>query len=138
MLSNLSPESVNDSAFGYDEGQLRFHEGIAYTHLHDTRSAWRAQQRALELSTPSDFMDRTLIKLDRASCLSYDGDIASALTYATEALDGLNDRQREGIITLRGLELLRAIPAQRHALAAARQLRERLITPDTNEVDQEW
>jgi transcriptional regulator with XRE-family HTH domain len=138
VLSNLSPESVNDSAFGYDEGQLRFHEGNAYTHLHASRSAWPAQQRALELSAPSDFMDRTLIKLDRASCLAYDGDTASALTYATETLDGLNDRQREGIITLRGFELLNAMPAQQRALPAARELRERLATPDTDEVGQEW
>lgn len=137
-LSRLNPASVNDSAFGYDEGQLRFHEGNAYTHLHDTHSAWPAQQRALELSAPTDFMDRTLTRLDRASCLLFDGDATSALTYATEALGALNDREREGIINLRGFELLNAMPAQQRALPAARELRERLATPDTDKVDQEW
>jgi transcriptional regulator with XRE-family HTH domain len=136
ILADLGPESINDSAFGYDEGQLRFHEGNAYTHLHDTQAAWTAQQRALELSAPNDFMDRSLTQLDRASCLAYDGDTFGALEYAAETLGALNDRQREGIITLRGFELLNTIPVQQRALPAARELRERLTTPDTNEVDQ--
>ena len=138
VLSSLEPDSVNDSAFGYDEGQLRFHEGNAYTHLHDTPAAWRAQQRALELSDPSDFMDRTLTKLDRASCLAHDGDVSEALACATTTLDGLNDRQREGIITLRGIEIFNTLPAEHRALPAARELRDRLNTPDTHEVDQQW
>jgi tetratricopeptide (TPR) repeat protein len=127
---------VNDSAFGYDEGQLRFHEGNAYTHLHDTSAAWSAQRRALELSDPSDFMDRTLTRLDRASCLAHDGDVQEALTYATETLDGLNDQQREGIITLRGFEIFNGLPAKLRALPAARDLHDRLTTPDAHEVDQ--
>jgi len=42
----------SQSAFGYNQAQLRFHEGNAYTHLHDTRAAWEAQERALELCPP--------------------------------------------------------------------------------------
>jgi transcriptional regulator with XRE-family HTH domain len=137
ILSALPTESLNDSAFGYDEGQLRFHEGNAYTHLRDTSAAWTAQQRALDLCAPTDFMDRTFTRLDRAFCLVNDGDVPQALEFAAETFAALNDRQREGIISMRGMELLNAIPAQqRHALPAARTLHDRLMTPDTNEADQ--
>lgn len=137
ILSDLPAESVNDSAFGYDEGQLRFHEGNAYTHLRDTGAAWTAQQRAMELCAPSDYMDRTFTRLDRAICLASDGDAAGAVQYATEALNTLSDRQREGIITLRGIELLNSIPERdRRALPAARELNDRLKTPDASEADQ--
>jgi transcriptional regulator with XRE-family HTH domain len=139
ILSDLPVELVNDSAFGYDEGQLRFHEGNAYTHLRDTDAAWAAQQRALELCAPSDFMDRSFTRLDRAICLASDGEVSSALEYATETMSVLDDQQRRGIITLRGLELLNAIPgAQRRALPAARALHDRLMTQDENEAEPWW
>jgi hypothetical protein len=47
VLSNLDGESASASAFGYAESQLRFCEGSAYTNLHDTKAALRAQERAL-------------------------------------------------------------------------------------------
>jgi len=139
ILSDLPAELVNDSAFGYDEGQLRFHEGNAFTHLRDTDAAWTAQQRALELCAPGDFMDRSFARLDRAICLASDGEITSALEYATETMNALDDQQRRGIITLRGLELLNAVPSvQRRALPAARDLHDRLMTPNENEAEQQW
>jgi transcriptional regulator with XRE-family HTH domain len=134
ILSNLPSDYVNDSAFGYDEGQFRFHEGNAYTHLRDTAAAWTSQQRALELCAPNDFMDRTFTRLDRSICLVDDGDISGAIEYALETMTALDDRQRQGIITLRGRELLHNIPArERLALPAADELRDRLLTTDTNE-----
>jgi transcriptional regulator with XRE-family HTH domain len=134
-LAQLAPEFVNDSAFGYDEGQLRFHQGNAYTHLGDTANAWLAQDRALALCGPEDFMDRAFAQLDRASCLIRDGDARSGLAYAVEVMSGLSDDQRAGIINLRGRQLLAAIPAaRRRALPAAAELRDRLMTPDGNEV----
>lgn len=135
VLAHLPPEYINDSAFGYDEGQLRFHEGNAYTHLGDTAKAWLAQDAALELCAPADFMDRAFARLDRASCLISDGDAGSGLAYAIETMSNLSNQQRAGIISLRGRQLLRAIPEpRRHALPAAAELRDRLMTPDASEV----
>jgi hypothetical protein len=134
-LAQLPPQSVNDSAFGYDEGQLRFHQGNAYTHLGDTANAWRASERALELCGPQDFMDRAFAQLDHASCLIRDGDTASGLAYAVEVMSNLSDEQRAGIINLRGRQVLGAVPeARRRALPVAAELRDRLMTPDENEV----
>jgi hypothetical protein len=50
VLPRLDAESLVPSAFGYNEGQLRFHESSALTHLRDARAAWTAQERALELT----------------------------------------------------------------------------------------
>jgi hypothetical protein len=134
-LTQMAPAFVNDSAFGYDEGQLRFHQGNAYTHLGDTGNAWRASERALALCGPGDFMDRAFAQLDHASCLIRDDDAGSGLAYAVEVMSGLSNDQRAGIINLRGRQLLGAIPeARRRALPLAAELRDRLMTPDENEV----
>lgn len=133
-LAALPAAAVNDSAFGYDEGQLMFHQGNAYTHLGDTQAAWVAQSRALELCGPADYMDRSFTRLDRAACLIGDGDVADGLAYALETMNALNDHQRAGIIALRGRQLLEGLlPAQRRTLPAASELQDRLMTPDTSE-----
>lgn len=135
-LAALPATAVGESAFGYDEGQLRFHEGNAYTHLGDTAAAWSAQQRALKLCGPADFMDRAFTRLDRASCLIGDGEPEAGLAYALDTVNTLTDQQRAGIITARAAQLVDALPtAARRALPAAADLRDRLNTHDQNEAD---
>ncbi|GAA4216623.1 helix-turn-helix transcriptional regulator [Microbispora amethystogenes] len=89
LLDELSPSEENASAFGYNEAQFRFHEGNAFTHLGDTAAAWAAQQSALRLCPEEDYMERTLTRLDRTLCLVRDGDVPSALEYATVTLTPL-------------------------------------------------
>lgn len=129
LLSLLDDSAVTDSAFGYTEAQLRFHEGNAYTHLENSARAWPAQQRALELCPASDYMDRTLTLLDRADCLAHDGELDGSLQCMTEALGGLDERQRHGIITARAQTSLAALPPPQRALPAARELRDLLTDP---------
>jgi hypothetical protein len=116
ILSQLDGDSLVPSAFGYNETQLRFHEGNAYTHLRDVKAALRAQERALELCAPGDYTDWAMTRLDRAMCLAYEGDASEALTYSTETLTSLTEPQREGIIALRGYEVLDALPEGRREL----------------------
>jgi transcriptional regulator with XRE-family HTH domain len=127
VLSYLRGDELAPSAFGYNEGQLRFHEGSAYTSLHDVRSAFGAQARALELCLPGDYTDWAMTRLDRAICLAYDGDISAALSYAMDTLAGLTESQRRGIITHRGYDLLDGLPARQNALDEARDFRELLM-----------
>jgi tetratricopeptide (TPR) repeat protein len=93
-LSCLDADAIGTSAFDYNEAQLRFHEGNALTHLHDTGAAWQVQERALSLCPASDYMDRTMTQLDRAHCLAYDGDVTGAVAVTAEAMTPLNDQQR--------------------------------------------
>ncbi|TDD67152.1 XRE family transcriptional regulator [Actinomadura darangshiensis] len=132
ILGGLPNEAINSSAFGYSEAQLRFHEGNALTYLGDTGAAWTAQQRALALCPANDFTDRTLIHLDHTLCLTRDGAITEALACAVAALEPLSEVQREGIISLRGSEVLDTISESQRRLPAARQLQELLTTtPET-------
>lgn len=136
ILSRLEGEVLIPSAFGYNESSFRFHEGNAYTHLRDVKSAMRAQERALELCAPDNYTDWAMTRLDRAQCLIYSGDLTSGLEYATETIGELARAQRKGIITLRAKEIIGALPRDRKSLVAARDLREILDSSERdNEVD---
>ena len=129
LLSFLDENVVTDSAFGYTEAQLRFHEGNAFTHLHATVLAWSAQQKALELCPAADYMDRTLTLLDRTQCLAQDGELEGALLCTTGALSDLDERQRQGIIATRARATLAALPPAQRALPTVRELCDLLTEP---------
>ncbi len=131
-LGVLDSGSVTASAFGYSESQFRFHEENALPQLGETRTAWRAQDRALEVCPPEDYTDRALTRLDRAACLAHDDDPGSAVAYATDTLADLGTEQSRGIIALRGRQLLHALPGSYQQLPAVRELRD-LLPDDTGE-----
>lgn len=110
VLSQLNGDDLIPSAFGYNEASFRFHEGNAYTHLRDVKSAMRAQDRALELCAPDNYTDWAMTRLDRAQCLVYTGDIASGFKYAAETITRLSGPQRDGIILLRGQRIMETLP----------------------------
>jgi len=115
------------SAFGYTESQYRFHEENAYTQLLDTRRALPAQERALELCPPGDYTDWALTRLDRAYCLSHDGDAAAAVAYATETVARLRAVHRLGIIALRARQLVQALPVSHRTAPAVREFQDLLV-----------
>jgi DNA-binding XRE family transcriptional regulator len=134
-LSRLDTEAIGTSAFDYNEAQLRFHEGNALTHLHDTGAAWQAQERALSLCPASDYMDRTMTQLDRAHCLAYDGDGSGAVAVMVEATTPLSDDQRQGIIAGRVREAIAVLPPGDRALPRVRDLYDLLPTPPQQKDD---
>jgi tetratricopeptide (TPR) repeat protein len=126
-LDRLDSDAVNTSAFGYNEAQLRFHEGNAFTHLGDIDAAWAAQERALTLCPAGDYMDRAMTQFDRASCLARGGDFTEAAHLAITTLVGLSSTEQEGIITLRAGEIVTTMPASHQVRQPVRELRE-LVT----------
>lgn len=134
ILDALDPGLVTASASGYSESQLRFHQGSAYTRLGDTRSAFVAHERALEVCPPEDYTDWALTRLDRARCFVHDGDPGAAAAYAAETMTQLNSGQRQGIIAMRGRELVGALPRAYQNVAAARELAELLSTEAVEEL----
>jgi tetratricopeptide (TPR) repeat protein len=134
LVSTLDADALQPSAFGYNEGQFRFHAGSAYTHLHDLSAAFAAQDRALELCSPGDYTDRALTRLDRASCFAYDGDVVLAAGEIAETLIGLSEDQRRGIIELRAAEIVAGLPDRDQALPVVRDLQD-LIAPATPRED---
>jgi hypothetical protein len=97
ILSGLRPEHITDSAFGYNEAQLRYHEGSAMTLLGQPERAWAAQDHALTLYPHAD-LDRTYIQLDRSDALATAGDTAGATTSAVAALVDLPAEHRNGLV----------------------------------------
>ncbi|HEX2242992.1 MAG TPA: hypothetical protein VHK27_07035 [Gammaproteobacteria bacterium] len=127
LLSSLTGDDLIPSAFGYNEAQLRFHEGSAYTHLRETKLAFEAQDRALELCGRADYTDWALTRLDRATCLTSMNEIANGIIYAAETLNTLTHPQRQGIIALRGRQIFRALPPGEQKRPEARELRDMLM-----------
>jgi tetratricopeptide (TPR) repeat protein len=132
VLSHLDGDSLVPSAFGYNEASFRFHEGNAYTHLRDVKSAMRAQDRALELCAPDNYADWAMTRLDRAQCLIYAGDITSGLEYASDTITTITPAQRRGIITLRGRDIVETLPEGEKRLPAARSFEELLVASAQN------
>jgi tetratricopeptide (TPR) repeat protein len=135
VLSHLDGDSLVPSAFGYNEAFFRFHEGNAYTHLRDVKSAMRAQDRALELCAPDNYADWAMTRLDRAQCLIYAGDIASEpriREYGIETITTITPAQRRGIIALRGRDIMETLPEGEKRLPAARSFQELLVASTQN------
>ncbi len=139
LIGQLSDSAQVPSAFGYNEAQLRFHAGSAYTHLQDVNKAFGEQDRALELCMPGDYADWALIRLDKSTCLIYNGDVPDGLNYAMETMQSLSRDQRLGIITARAHQILNALSKDSRGLPAARDLRDQLMeTTGQNEVPGSW
>lgn len=127
ILSQLSGDDLIPSAFGYNEASFRFHEGNAYTHLRDVKSAFKAQERALELCNQDNYTDWALTRLDRAQCLVYSGDVSDGLAYATETMTSITEAERRGIITLRGQQIVKALPEGEKKAITARDFSDLLM-----------
>lgn len=124
LLEQLDSGLLIPSAFGYDEAQLRFHQGNALTHLKATRQASAVHEQALALYPEDDYLDRALVHLDQASCYIHDGDATSAADLTARVLNGLSDSQAHGIITARARDILDTMPSAVFTSPAANDLRE--------------
>lgn len=128
-LDRLDAADRIGSAFGYNERQLRFHSGNAWTHLADTGRAREEHSRALELYPASDHTDRSLIHLDHAVCLAHEGDPAAAAAHALETITHLPPEHCSALIIYRARELVTRVPRDRQALPEVRMLHEALALP---------
>lgn len=124
-LGRLDAADQIGSAFGYNESQLRFHSGNAWTHLRDTGRAREEQARALELYPLGDHTDRALVHLDQAVCLATDGNPAGAAAHATATIVNLPVEHRSALIISRARELAATVPE----VQERRVLREVLALP---------
>jgi tetratricopeptide (TPR) repeat protein len=127
-LDDLPAGDRADTAFGYTQRQLLFHEGDTLLALGDGQRAARGFARALRRYQPGEFLDRSLIVLGQARCLLEDGQPEQALQLSQDALLGL-EREHRPEIVLRAARLLGRSVAARHAgLPAVREYREALLT----------
>ncbi|MFE7134777.1 hypothetical protein ACFVIM_28340 [Streptomyces sp. NPDC057638] len=124
MFGQLSEDDRNDIALGYTERQFLFHVGNAWTHLGRVEEAWKVQRRALDAYAPTEYLDPTLIRLDRATALVRGGEVEEAYRTASGALQALPREHRTGMV-VRYAENFGAL-ASRHRLPAGRAFAELL------------
>ncbi|GFH39471.1 hypothetical protein [Streptomyces pacificus] len=97
-FGRLTAEDLDDPSFGHTERQFLWHLGNAWTHLGRTEDAWQVQRRALDLYPPTEYLDPTLIRLDRAVCLARDGETEEAYRTAAQAVTSLPEEHRTGMV----------------------------------------
>jgi hypothetical protein len=123
-FDRLGAADTADTAYGYTERQLAWHEGSMWTILKDTRRAQSALDRARDLYAPEEHLDRALIAMDMAVCLLGVGEIAVACREAEQVLLGLPEAHLTGIVVSRAHDVLNAVPPRAALTSPAADLRE--------------
>ncbi|WP_439681607.1 helix-turn-helix domain-containing protein [Embleya sp. MST-111070] len=123
-LAGLTTEQLVDSALGYTEAQLRFHQGNAWTHLGVVERALEAQGRALELLPEGELLDRALVRVDTAMCLQHVGRTAEAADALATVIEELPPSHRPGIVVTRAREVAGLLPDSRCAPQRVRDVRD--------------
>ncbi|MFE9850380.1 hypothetical protein ACFYPN_16425 [Streptomyces sp. NPDC005576] len=122
-FTKLGSTDTSDTAYGYTERQLVWHEGSMWTTIGDTRRAQRALHEARGLYGPEEHLDRALITMDEATSLIGVGEISVACRETERLLLGLPSDHLTGIVVARARELLGAVPARASVSAPVRDLR---------------
>ncbi|GAA3008870.1 XRE family transcriptional regulator [Streptosporangium longisporum] len=111
-FSQMTAADQDDSTFGYTERQLYFHQGDALVKLGQAMEADLILEQALTKYGPTDWLDPTIIKLDRAQCKILEGDVEEALDIAQRTIAGLDDECRPDILMQRAHEVARQAEAK--------------------------
>jgi tetratricopeptide (TPR) repeat protein len=127
-LDQLPEEERRDTAFGYTERQLLFHQGDALVTLGDYRGADDAFGQALRLYSPAEFLDRSLVSLGQARCRLQAGEPEEALRLSRDTLVGLPSQHRPGIVLRAAHSLGEAVAAKHGDFPAVRDYREVLVS----------
>jgi tetratricopeptide (TPR) repeat protein len=122
----LPEDDKTDTAFGYTECQLYFHEGNALAGLGVVDEADRVLEQALRRYPETARLDRSLIRFDRAMCRLAVGEVEEALRIGRDILDGLPDGQRPDIVLHRARELAGVAAARAGDSASVREYQEAL------------
>lgn len=127
-LDQLPEEERRDTAFGYTERQLLFHQGDALVTLGDHRGAEDAFGQALRLYSATEFLDRSLVTLGQARCRLQAGEPEEALRLSRDTLLGLPSQHRPGLVLRAAHSLGEAVAAKHGDFPAVRDYREVLVS----------
>ncbi|MCA1222721.1 hypothetical protein [Streptomyces sp. 8L] len=127
-FGRLGSAETSDTAYGYTERQLAWHDGSMWTTLGDTRRAQSSLAKAHDLYAPTEHLDQALIAMDEASCLMQVGETSVACRETEILLLGLPEEHRTGIVISRARELLASVPVRSRTHPAVRDLHEVLET----------
>ncbi|MEV0398389.1 hypothetical protein, partial [Polymorphospora rubra] len=118
-------------AYGYTIAQLHFYRSNALTEIGDTAAAYGAQDAALAYYEPKASLDSTLVRMDRAVCLSKDGEHEEAVRFATQTLKTLPPEHLAPIVIRRANEFASELPRACRTLIPVRELEDVLLRGST-------
>lgn len=127
-LARLPVTDRGDTAFGYTERQLLFHEGDALVTLAHQQGAEKALTHALRLYSTEEILDRSLATLGLARCRLEADEPEEALRLSRETLFAV-PREHRSEIMVRAARSLGDCVAGRHGeFTAVREYREALAS----------
>ncbi|WP_433335261.1 XRE family transcriptional regulator [Spirillospora sp. CA-294931] len=129
VFDQLSNEKTGDLVFGFTERQMTFYEGDTFTNLGDHKHGDEALSRALTLYSPTDRVDLTLVRLDRATCQLHAGHPDAALQAGQDAILDLPTEHRSAILVHRARQLGAAVNARCGEIPALKDFYEALSGP---------
>jgi tetratricopeptide (TPR) repeat protein len=127
-LGELPAADCDDTAFGYTERQLFFHQGDALVTLGDYQGATRAFAQALRMYSSAEFLDRALVMFGEARCLAEADEPEQALRLGQDILLSLPRQQRTEIVAHAARGLGESIAARHPGLPALPDYRAALRT----------
>ncbi|HKB29725.1 MAG TPA: XRE family transcriptional regulator [Streptosporangiaceae bacterium] len=111
VFGQLTEDQRADTAFGYTERQLLFHEGEALAEL-GAAGADRVLANALAAYPATERLDRSLIRFDRAMFRLVRGDVDEAVRIGEETIKDLPADHRAEIVLNRARDLACAAVAK--------------------------
>jgi hypothetical protein len=127
-LARLAPPERGDTAFGYTERQLRFHEGDTLVTLGQGQGAERAFTRALQLYSSEEILDRSLATLGLARCRLEADEPEEALRLSRDTVLGVPREHRSEIMVRAARSLGESVAGRHGEFRAVREYREALVS----------
>jgi transcriptional regulator with XRE-family HTH domain len=127
-LTQLPAAERSDTAFGYTERQLLFHEGDTRVVLGDHRGAEKALTWSLELYAPDEILDRSLVALGLAQCRLAADEPEEALRLSRDTVLGVPRAHRSEIMVRMARSLGESVAGRHGEVRAVREYREALIS----------
>jgi hypothetical protein len=125
-LGRLPAPGHGDTAFGYTERQLLFHEGDALVTLGHGQGAERALTQALRLYSAEEILDRSLATLGLAQCRLEADEPEEALRLSRDTLLGVPREHRSEIMVRAARSLGECVAGRHGEFRAVHEYREAL------------
>src|SRR6516225_2982009 len=127
-LARMPATDRGDTAFGYTERQLLFHEGDTLVTLADRHGAEWALTDALRLYAAEEVLDRSLAGLGLARCRLEADEPEEALRLSRETLFAVPREHRSEIMVRAARSLGESVAGRHGEVSAVREYREALAT----------
>jgi len=127
-LTRLPEGERGDTAFGYTERQLLFHEGDTLVTLGNAAGAERAFTRALRLYSAEEILDRSLTTLGLAQCRLEADEPEEALRLSRDTVLSVPREHRSEIMVRAARSLGDSVAGRHGEFPAMREYREALVS----------